>query len=82
MSFQTERFVYAPLHGMNTILRMFVLGHFCCSQECMKNDRDLIHSADTFFELMARADLFLSIETHARNTPELKILRKIARTLE
>ena len=24
---------------------MFVLGHFCCSQECMQNDRDLIHSA-------------------------------------
>ena len=40
---------YAPLHEMNTVLRMFVLGHFCCSQECMQNDRDLIHSADTFF---------------------------------
>ena len=53
-----EPFIYALLHEMNTILRMFVLGHFCCSQECMQNDRDLIHSADTFFYVMARAGFF------------------------
>ena len=49
VSFPPEPFIYTPLHEMNTSLRMFVLGHFCCSQEYMQNDRDLIHSADTFF---------------------------------
>ena len=49
MSFPPEPFIYAPLHGMNTILRMFALHNFFCSQECMQSDRDLIHSADTFF---------------------------------
>ena len=58
MSFPPEPFIYVPLHEMNTILRMFVLSHFCCSQECMQNDRDLIHSADTFFYVMARAGFF------------------------
>ena len=37
VSFLPEPFIYALLHGMNTILRMFVLNHFCCSQECMQN---------------------------------------------
>ena len=60
MSFPPEPFIYVLLHGMNTILRVFVLGHFCCSQECMQNDRDLIHSADTFFYVMVRAGFFLS----------------------
>ena len=46
MSFPPEPFIYAPLHGMNTILRMFVLSNFCCSQECVQNDRDLIHSTE------------------------------------
>ena len=31
---------------------------------------------------MARADFFFYIKSRARNTPELKIRRKIARTLE
>ena len=35
----TEPFIYAPLHGMGTILRsrLFVVNHFCCSQECIHN---------------------------------------------
>ena len=41
---------------MNTMLR--IRSHFFCSQECMQNDRDLIHSADTFFYVMARAGFF------------------------
>ena len=53
--YEYEPFIYAPFHGMNTILRMFVLSNFCRSQECMQNDRDLIHSTDTFFQDMARA---------------------------
>ena len=68
------------MHGMNTILRMSVLSHLCCSQERMQNDKDLIHSADTFFKLW-RVQVF-SIKSRARNTPELKIRRKIVRTLE
>ena len=32
-----NRVIYALLHGMNTIVRMFVLNHFCCPQECMQN---------------------------------------------
>ena len=58
MSFPPEPFIYAPLHGMNTILRMFALSNFFCSQECMQSDRDLIHSADTFFSVMACAGFF------------------------
>ena len=80
MSFPQEPCIYAPLHGMNTILRMFALSNFFCSQECMQSDRDLIHSADTFFKLW-RVQVF-SIKSRACNTPELKIRRKIARTLE
>ena len=68
--FPPEPFIYAPVHGMNT--RMFVLSNFCCSQECVQNDRNLIHSARAGFPIKSRAC----------NTPELKIRRKIARTLE
>ena len=37
--FFPEPFIYAPLHGMGTILRsrLFVVNHFCCSQECIHN---------------------------------------------
>ena len=49
VSHTPEPFIYAPLHGMKTILTMLVLSHFCYSQECMQNDRDLIHLANTFF---------------------------------
>ena len=41
--FSTRTFIYAPLHEMNAILRMFGLSHFCCSQEYMQNNC-FIHS--------------------------------------
>ena len=36
--FSTEPFIYAPLHGMNTVLRSFAISYFCCSLECMQNN--------------------------------------------
>ena len=32
-----EPFIYAPLHGMNTVLAIFALSYFCCSLECVQN---------------------------------------------
>ena len=84
MSFPPEPYVYAPLHGMNTIFRMFVLGNFCCAQECMQNDRDSFRwrfiPLTRSFKLW-RVQVF-PIKIRVCNTPELKIRRKIARTLE
>ena len=80
MSFPPEPFIYAPFHGMNTILRMFALSNFSVPKNVCKVIEIWFIPLTRSFKLW-RMQVF-SIKSRACNTPELKIRRKIARTLE